>query len=294
MIDSQRFSEWIQSVQGQYIDVDGGYGAQCWDLAAHWSAFLGLPMVNTNDNGRWPGWAGNMVDAYPQSDAVAAAYELVGPGDAAQAGDIAVWGDTFWYYPSTHVAVVVQDGAQLLTMSQNSTPSRADNPYPGSSTGPATIQHLPKGGLIGYLRPRVGLAAQGSVQTIQEDDMPITKEDAALIAGYVWNFDYEVDGRPAKPLWLLQSMDAIIRETIAKTAAATAQVILSTELPNVLTGGKTSLGLETSWDSYNVQALKDDQKPAGVSDAEFAAILREGIDKAVSGLSITLSAQKEN
>lgn len=294
MIDSQRFSEWIQSVQGQYIDVDGGYGAQCWDLAAHWSAFLGLPVVNTGGNGRWPGWAGNMVDAYPQSDAVAAAYELVGPGDAAQAGDIAVWGDTFWYYPSTHVAVVVQDGAQLLTMSQNSTPSRADNPYPGSSTGPATIQHLPKGGLIGYLRPRVGLAAQGSVQTIQEDDMPITKEDAALIAGYVWNFDYEVDGRPAKPLWLLQSMDAIIRETIAKTAAATAQVILSTELPNVLTGGKTSLGLETSWDSYNVQALKDDQKPAGVSDAEFAAILREGIDKAVSGLSITLSAQKEN
>lgn len=138
-----------------------------------------------------------------------------------------------------------------------------------------------------------GISVEGAITPTQEDDMPITAEDAALIAGHVWNFDYQVDGRPAKPLWLLQSMDAIIRETIAKTAAATAQVILSTELPNVLTGGKTSLGLETSWDSYNVQALKDDVKPEGISEAEFATILQEGIDKAVSGLTITLSAQKD-
>lgn len=138
-----------------------------------------------------------------------------------------------------------------------------------------------------------GIAVEGAITQTQEDDMPITAEDAALIAGHVWNFDYQVDGRPAKPLWLLQSMDAVIRETIAKTAAATAQVILSSEVPNVLTGGKTSLGLETSWAAYNVQALKDDVKPAGISEAEFATILQQGIDKAVSGLTITLSAQKD-
>ncbi len=168
MIDSQRFSEWIQEVQGKYIDMDGAYGAQCWDLAAHFMSTMGLPIVHTGGAGRWPGWAGNMYDAYPQSDAIAAAYERIPGSQPAQAGDTAIWDDSFWYYPKTHVAVVVQDGAQLLTMSQNSTPSVAGNPYPGWTTGPATIQHLPKGGLLGYLRPRMGgLAPASSVTPIE-------------------------------------------------------------------------------------------------------------------------------
>lgn len=168
MIDMQKFSQWIAWAQGKYIDMDGAYGAQCWDLSAHFMATMGLPIVHTGGAGRWPGWAGNMYDAYPQSDAIAAAYERVPGSQPAQAGDTAIWDDSFWYYPKTHVAVVVQDGAQLLTMSQNSTPSVAGNPYPGWTTGPATIQHLPKGGLLGYLRPRMGgLAPQGSVTPIE-------------------------------------------------------------------------------------------------------------------------------
>lgn len=172
MIDMQKFSQWIATVQGQYINMDGAYGAQCWDLHAHFADTFGLPRIDTGYPGRWSGWAGNMYDAYPQNDAIAAAYERI-PGDQpAQAGDTVIWDDSFWYYPKTHVATVVQDGAQLLCMSQNSTPSQAGNPYPQWSTGPATIQHLPKGGLLGYLRPRTSISVQGATATsIQEDDM---------------------------------------------------------------------------------------------------------------------------
>lgn len=171
MIDvQQHLGLWVPQVQGQYINVDGAAGAQCWDLAAHWSKALGLPVISTWGTGRWPGWAGNMVDAFPQSPAIAAAYELIGPGEPAKGGDIAVWGDSYWYYPKTHVAVVVRDGGLLTCMSQNSTPSRADNPYPRDTTGPTTLQSLPKAGLIGYIRPRTGLAPQGTI-TPQEDEL---------------------------------------------------------------------------------------------------------------------------
>ena len=160
----QSLTDWIPTVQGQYINMDGAYGAQCWDLAAHWCSTLGLPVINTGGAGRWPGWAGNMVDAFPQSQAIAAAWELVGPGQPGQGGDIVVWSDSYWYYPATHVAVLVRDpGGQLLCMSQNSTPSTEWNPYPGESTGPTTLQYLPRQGLLGFLRPRTGINYSGTI-----------------------------------------------------------------------------------------------------------------------------------
>lgn len=171
----ERFNAWIPQVQGKYINMDGAYGAQCWDLAAHWSAFLGLPIINTGYKGRWVGWAGNMVDAFPQTPEIAAAYSLHGPHEKGQTGDIVVWDDSYWYYPATHVAVLYADkNNQLVCMSQNSTPSRADNPYPAWSSGPTTIQSLPRQGLIGFIRPHIGgLAPQSSTTPItsEEDDM---------------------------------------------------------------------------------------------------------------------------
>ena len=171
---------WIPQVQGKYINEDWepvsqGFGAQCWDLAANWSKSLGLPVINTGGVGRWPGWAGNMVDAFPQTPAIAAAYELVGPNRPGLPGDIVVWDDSNpTWYPKTHVAVLVRDpGSGWLTcMSLNSTPSRGDNPYPNWSTGPTTLQTLPKAGLIGFIRPRTGitLAPAGTINASEEDD----------------------------------------------------------------------------------------------------------------------------
>jgi len=196
----QSLTGWIPAVQGRYINMDGAYGAQCWDLAAHWCTALGLPVINTGGPGRWPGWAGNMVDAYPQTAAIAAAWELVGPDELGLAGDIAVWGDSYYYYPSTHVAVLVADKiGNLLCMSQNSTPSVAGNPYPGQSTGPTTLQYLPRQGLIGFIRPRTGtIAPAGTTNASEEDAVALEESDRELFKNFLDDYFINVrrfDGR---------------------------------------------------------------------------------------------------
>jgi hypothetical protein len=179
----QSLGLWIPQVTGRYLNEDwapenDGFGAQCWDAAANWSKYLGLPVISTGGPGRWPGWAGNMVDAFPQSAAIAAAYQLIGPDDPGLPGDIAVWGDGYYYYPKTHVAVLVNDlGGQLLCISQNSSASLANNPYPQWTTGPTILQHLPRRGLIGFIRPRTGgLAAQGTITTEEGFLMALTDQ----------------------------------------------------------------------------------------------------------------------
>lgn len=214
MIDiQQNLGVWIPQVSGRYLNEDWnptnrGFGAQCWDTAANWSKFLGLPVISTGGKGRWPGWAGNMVDAFPQSAEIAAAYELIGPDQPGLSGDLCVWDDSYWYYPATHVAVLVQDkGGWKLCMSQNSTASQPDNPYPEWSSGPTTLQHLPSQGLLGYLRPRTGLSAQ-SVTITPVINIPVTTEDKMLVLAtngtepQVW----AGDGMLRRPIWTLETM----------------------------------------------------------------------------------------
>jgi len=185
MIDvGTALTNWMPQVQGRYINEDWnpenqGFGAQCWDIPANWSRYLGLPKISTGGKGRWPGWAGNMADAFPQSAEIAAAYELLPPSATVMGGDILVWDDSYpVWFPKTHTAVGVRDlGAQLLCISQNSTPSRADNPYPQWTTGPTTIQHLPRRGLLGIIRPRTGTITVQSTTEEGEDFMATLSED---------------------------------------------------------------------------------------------------------------------
>jgi hypothetical protein len=185
---------WISQVQGKYINEDWepvtqGYGAQCWDLAAHWSQSLGLPVINTGGKGRWPGWAGNMVDAFPQSPQIDAAYELIGPDQPGLTGDIPVWGDSYYWYPKTHVAVLVRDtrNGWLTCFSQNSVPSRGDNPYPNWTTGPTTLQTLPRQGLIGFIRPRTGgsIAPAGDITTQTQEDDVLQESDRQMFKEFM-------------------------------------------------------------------------------------------------------------
>lgn len=241
---------WIPQVQGRYINEDWnpenkGFGGQCWDLAANWSKFLGLPVINTGNtpekSGRWPGWAGNMVDCFPQTPEIAAAYTLHGPDETGQPGDIAVWGDTYWYYPATHVAPLISDkGPQLLCMSQNSTPSRPDNPYPLWSSGPTTLQSLPREGLIGFIRPRLGgINLQSITTSITEEGFLMALTDAEqtelllnvrkLVNGAEAQDDYlegvnekvdEVVANARKTFWNTEEAKIILANTPAPELAA--------------------------------------------------------------------------
>jgi len=179
---------------GTYINVDRFAGNQCWDSAARVSQLMGLPIINTGGKGRWPGWAGNMWDAFPQSKEIDAAYYRVGPDQPAMPGDKAIWGDSYYFYPATHVADVIADaGGLLLCLSQNSSGAEPSLPgYDPQSSGPTIIQHLPKNGLLGYIRPRAGIALQGEIteqeDTLSEAEVREIKDhiNAVMIGGYVW------------------------------------------------------------------------------------------------------------
>jgi hypothetical protein len=161
-------------VNGVYLHMDDAFGAQCWDSQAYINShYFGLPVIDTGGEGRWPGWAGNMVDAFPQSPEVAAAYELVAPNEPVLPGDTLVWdqSNSAWY-PATHVATAVKDvgNGWILCLSQNSSAPRPDLPgYSSEASGPTILQHLPKEGLLGIIRPRTGINYQGTTNEPEED-----------------------------------------------------------------------------------------------------------------------------
>ena len=183
-ITEQRMRELAAQLQNTYVNFDGSYGNQCWDSAVYINSLFGLPVINTGNtsekSGRWPGWAGNMVDCFPQTAAIAEAYELVAPDQPVLPGDTLVWDDSNReWYPATHVATAIADTGRgwVLTLSQNSSAARPDLPrYSAHSSGPIIQQTLPKKGLLGIIRPRTGgISYAGANITEIEDDM-ITPE----------------------------------------------------------------------------------------------------------------------
>lgn len=129
--------EWMNSVNGQVVDMDGAYGGQCWDL---WSSYArnvyGIPAADTNTV---DGYAASVYTArYDRSQALQNAFTRETSNYTPSYGDVAFWNGN----GMNHVAIVVKDNGNgtLNTMSQN--PDKA---------GYVTIS---KNGIIGYLHPR--------------------------------------------------------------------------------------------------------------------------------------------
>ena len=120
---------WFSQVDGKAIDIDGAYGAQCVDLAAHYVInALGGP--NIRGNGKDWFSAGAATGKFTQISANAKPAK----------GDIACWDGTQGGGYG-HVAIVIADNGQYINcMSQN--------------PGPAHRMNISKAGLMGYLRPK--------------------------------------------------------------------------------------------------------------------------------------------
>ena len=279
MIDISRFNTWVNQVLGQYINVDWnpqnqGFGAQCWDIPASLALFLGLPRISTaSAGGRWPGWAGNMVDTFPQNAEVAAAYELLPPSATVQAGDTLVWDDSYRaWFPKTHTAVAVADlGDWLDCISQNSSPSRADNPYPQWSTGPTIRQRLPRRGLLGIIRPRTGINPQGTITTSEEDDIMATKADRLLLIQELMTHPVEqADGT-------VTNLKAVIAENRGQHADVIRVVEGVDDLVEVdVNAARDSVNFNTQRQVEGVgrvtqQLILDNAKPAAIVDQLAAA-----------------------
>lgn len=129
--------EWINSVNGKTIDMDGAYGGQCWDLWSHYAQHVyGIPQADTNTV---DGYAASVYTArYDSSRALQNAFNKESASYTPVYGDVAFWKRS----GMNHVAIVVRDNGNgtLQTISQN--PNRAG------------YLNISKNGIIGYFHPR--------------------------------------------------------------------------------------------------------------------------------------------
>ena len=138
------WDNYLASVDGVAIDVDGNWGAQCWDLWSHYGmTMFGMSMwaTSTNTGGVYhhEGYACELWHNFATSP-LGTWFTPVGPDQPAQRGDVVLWEWGSAVGPNSHVALVIEDrGDRLLTMSQN--------------PGPAQYRDFSKDGVLGYLRP---------------------------------------------------------------------------------------------------------------------------------------------
>lgn len=139
---AESFADWANSVNGKAIDVQAGYGAQCYGLIQNYfNNVLGYKDQLSTQTGPHPGYA---IDVYDGATSIGLSpYVQKLPATATpQQGDVAFWNYGSALAPDSHTAVVNKDaGSNLSVYSQNS---------PQQYT---TLQNLPKAGLAGYLRP---------------------------------------------------------------------------------------------------------------------------------------------
>lgn len=138
-------ASFVDRWNGQRIDADGAFGAQCFDVFEKYSMEkLGTPyLVAGSDK------ASDLFALY-DVNGVSTYYDRIGADSTPEPGDIVVWGGGTY----GHVALVTEaDSAGFKVLEQNYTP-----PYGG--TDPAALHDKSYSGgapILGYLRPKDGL-----------------------------------------------------------------------------------------------------------------------------------------
>ena len=126
------FQQFLNQVNGKYVDFDGVYGFQCFDLVNKWSTTLGYrPFGGLYAYGIFDQPQGNYSQIKNTPDAVP------------QAGDIIVWNSRYGGgYGHTAIATGTGNTSYFESLDQN---------YPTGS--PAHIVRHSYDGVIGWLRP---------------------------------------------------------------------------------------------------------------------------------------------
>ncbi|MEV8338522.1 CHAP domain-containing protein [Leucobacter sp. NPDC077196] len=145
---AQSLEQYIASVRSRFIDVDGWFGAQCWDQWSHYATnFIGVPALTTwADAGGSNPHSGYACNVHHNAHAAGLGrwFEILPASATPRAGDVAFWEYGSAWYPWSHVATVlnvVNGGRMLRCLTQN--------------PGAVQIADLITNGIIGYLRPRI-------------------------------------------------------------------------------------------------------------------------------------------
>lgn len=142
------FQNFLQQYNGKYVDWDGVYGAQCFDLVNRWSTYLGYrPFTGLYAYGIIDQTQGNYTKI------------LNSPSAVPQAGDIIVWNSRYGGgYGHTAIATGIGDTNSFESFDQN---------YPTGS--PAHLVRHSYDGVIGWLRPNK-LTTGGNMAVIGSGD----------------------------------------------------------------------------------------------------------------------------
>lgn len=139
MVDVQA---WLERTQNQFWDMDGAYGAQCWDLWAKYC--MDCYNLSLGDCITPTGYAEGNYTRFPTTAAVGRVFEKKDADYTPVMGDVVFWTFGSQIYTGSHVAIVWGgvNGDNIDVLTQNPTP--------------AVHQSLPlmRGSqLLGYLHP---------------------------------------------------------------------------------------------------------------------------------------------
>lgn len=118
------FDDWIAQTQGRYWDMDGAYGAQCWDLWAKYC--MDLYGASVSDCITPTGYAGGNYTHFPTNAKMASIFEKKPADYSPMRGDVAFWNFSS-RHPGSHVSIVIEDGVhdgRITVLSQNPNPAK--------------------------------------------------------------------------------------------------------------------------------------------------------------------------
>ena len=119
------FDDWIKQTQGRYWDMDGAYGAQCWDLWAKYC--MDLYGASVSDCITPTGYAEGNYTRFPTNAKMAQIFEKKPADYVPVKGDVAFWNFSS-QHTGSHVSIVMEDGVhngRITVLSQNPTPRNA-------------------------------------------------------------------------------------------------------------------------------------------------------------------------
>lgn len=98
---SKTYAQFKSEVLGKAFDIDGYYGAQCWDGMAYYERWLGYPITNTDIHG----YACDIWESRKTNGILNNFIEVT----VMQAGDIAIFRRVANWTPYSHVAIFDHD-----------------------------------------------------------------------------------------------------------------------------------------------------------------------------------------
>lgn len=145
------FDDWIKQTQGRYWDMDGAYGAQCWDLWAKYC--MDLYGASVSDCITPTGYAEGNYTRFPTNAKMAQIFEKKPADYSPVKGDVAFWNFSS-QHTGSHVSIVMEDGVhngRITVLSQN--------------PNPAQRMTFDLTAFLGYLHPKVLGEGGGTTST---------------------------------------------------------------------------------------------------------------------------------